>query len=104
MGTSRMEGATNGSPPCLRISSAISTARLLSRERTRRPSKDMMALYRGGRPRPALLVPSQFRERGLLALQVRHSFFHPCRGGGALQEVVEVLLHADGVVLLVGAV
>ena len=33
-----MEGATNGSPPCLRIKAAISPARRLSNERTRSPS------------------------------------------------------------------
>ena len=36
-----MEGATNGSPPCLRINSAISAARRLSSESTRAPWKDM---------------------------------------------------------------
>jgi len=36
-GTSRIEGATNGSPPCLRINSAISAERRLSRARTRIP-------------------------------------------------------------------
>jgi hypothetical protein len=36
-----MDGATTGSPPCLRISSAISTARRLSSDSTRMPVNDM---------------------------------------------------------------
>jgi hypothetical protein len=36
-GISRMEGATNGSPSCLRINSSISAARRLSSESTRSP-------------------------------------------------------------------
>ncbi|SPF31715.1 hypothetical protein SBA4_1010047 [Candidatus Sulfopaludibacter sp. SbA4] len=45
IGTSRMEGAPNGSPPCLRMSSAISAERRLSSERTRIPANDMTRLW-----------------------------------------------------------
>src|ERR1039457_1201469 len=46
-GASRMDGATNGSPPCLRMSSAISTARRLSSARTRNPWNGTSELYLG---------------------------------------------------------
>src|SRR5260370_41976695 len=38
----------------------------------------------------------------LVALQVGDALFHPLRLGGALEVVVEELLHAHGVVALVG--
>src|ERR1017187_736390 len=53
-------------------------------------------------PTGVLLPDAHGRQLGAVALDVGDALLHPCRGRRALQVVIEVLLQADGVILLVG--